>query len=71
MKPTYEFHFLVNPSQMIDLRIALESLITKLDFEIKFHGKDEDSFSAKYKKELETLLIETDFDNLKTIYKTK
>jgi hypothetical protein len=69
MKSQFDFKYIVDPSQMIDLRIAVESLISKLEFDIKYHKKAEDSYPVKYKKELEQLLSDIDFDKLKTIYK--
>ena len=69
MKSQFDFKYIVDPSILIDMRIAVESLISKLEFDIRYHKRAEDSYSAKYKKELEQLLIDIDFDKLKTIYK--
>ena len=67
MNYKFDFKYIVDPSLLIDMRIAVESLISKLDFEIQTDNRDEDSYPVKYKKELEQLLI--NMDGLKTIYK--
>ena len=67
MNYKFDFKYIVDPSILIDMRIAVESLISKLDFEIQTDNRDEDSYPVKYKKELEQLLI--NMDGLKTIYK--
>lgn len=67
MNYKFDFKYIVDPSLLTDMRIAVDALITKLDFEIQTENRDEDSYPYKYKKELEQLLI--NMDGLKTIYK--
>ena len=67
MNYKFDFKYIVDPSLLTDMRIAVESLIIKLDCEIQTNKRDEDSYPYKYKKELEQLLI--NMDGLKTIYK--
>jgi hypothetical protein len=61
------YEYIINPRDLIALHVATEMLISKLDQQIKDHQLNGDSFSSKYKAELQQLLNNTHYSNLKRI----
>jgi len=63
----YYYEYIINPRDLVALHVAAEMLIAKLDQQIKDQELDSDSFSSKYKSELQELLNNTHYSNLKRI----
>ncbi len=61
------YEYIINPRDLIALHVATEMLISKLDQQIKDQQLNGDSFSSKYKAELQQLLNNTHYSNLKRI----
>jgi len=64
------YEYIINPRDLIALHVATEMLISKLDQQIKDQQLNGDSFSSKYKAELQQLLNNTHYSNLKRINAT-
>ena len=64
------YEYIINPRDLIALHVATEMLISKLDQQIKDQELNGDSFSSKYKAELQQLLNNTHYSNLKRINAT-
>jgi hypothetical protein len=65
----YKYKYILDASHLVQYQIAVESLISKLSYQINKKNEPEDSFASEYKRELEKLLIETDFTRLNTLHK--
>jgi hypothetical protein len=61
----YAFNYVIDPRKLISLHVAVELLIVRLEEQIKKEELSDNSYFSKYKKELEQLLIDTDYSNLK------
>ena len=61
----YAFNYVIDPLKLISLHVAVELLIVRLEEQIKKEELSDNSYFSKYKKELEKLLIDTDYSNLK------
>jgi hypothetical protein len=64
------YEYVINPRDLIALHVATDMLISKLDQQIKDQQLNGDSFSSKYKAELQQLLNNTHYSNLKRINAT-
>ena len=64
------YEYVINPRDLIALHVATEMLISKLDQQIKDQELNDNSFASKYKLELQQLLNNTDYSNLKRINAT-
>jgi hypothetical protein len=61
------YKYIINPPDLVALHVAAEMLIAKLDQQIKDQELNGDSFSSKYKAELQQLLNSTHYSNLERI----
>ena len=61
------YKYIINPPDLVALHVAAEMLIAKLDQQIKDQELNGDSFSSKYKAELQQLLNNTHYSNLERI----
>ena len=66
----YAFNYVIDPLKLISLHVAVELLIIRLEEQIKKEELNDNSYSSKYKQELEQLLIDTDYANLKYVNTT-
>ena len=66
----YDYQYVINPRDLIQLHVATEMLISKLDQQIKELELNPNSFPCKYKIELQELLDSTHYANLKRINAT-
>ena len=66
----YAFNYVIDPRKLISLHVAVELLIIRLEEQIKKEELSDNSYSSKYKQELEQLLIDTDYANLKYVNTT-
>ena len=64
------YEYIINPRDLIALHVATDMLISKLDQQIKDQELNSNSFSSKYKAELQQLLNNTHYSNLKRINAT-
>lgn len=64
------YEYVINPRDLIALHVATEMLISKLDQQIKDQELNDNSFASKYKAELQGLLNNTHYSNLKRINAT-
>jgi hypothetical protein len=64
------YEYIINPRDLIALHVATEMLISKLDQQIKDQELNDNSFASKYKAELQGLLNNTHYSNLKRINAT-
>ena len=64
------YEYIINPRDLIALHVATEMLISKLDQQIKDQELNSNSFASKYKEELQGLLNNTHYSNLKRINAT-
>ena len=64
------YKYIINPPELVALHVAAEMLISKLDQQIKDQELNDNSFASKYKAELQGLLNNTHYSNLKRINAT-
>ncbi len=68
MEYKFNFDYVLSPSHVINLRVALVDLIQRYDHLIK-DGNDFGGCLSSLKKEYEKLLEETDYTKLKSVHK--
>ena len=66
----YSYEYAINPRDLIALHVATEMLIAKLDQQIKDQELNSNSFPSRYKAELQQILNNTHYSNLKHINST-
>mgnify|MGYP006286095173 FL=1 len=63
----FSYEYAIKPSDLIALQVATEMLIAKLDQQIKNQELNSNSFPSRYKAELQQILNNTHYSNLKHI----